>query len=81
LGVPARKSGEGDGVTDVDGKYYTSIIIQDQEWMQHNLSVGQYRTFPGRLNDFCRILAQDGWKDEKVIVDGYAIMDRFQFIL
>jgi uncharacterized protein (TIGR02145 family) len=34
---------EGAGVTDVDGKYYTSIIIQDQEWMQHNLSVGRYR--------------------------------------
>ena len=33
----------GDGVTDVDGKYYSSIIIQDQEWMQQNLSVSRYR--------------------------------------
>ena len=54
---------EGDGVTDVDGKYYTSIIIQDQEWMQHNLSVSRYRNgdlIPTDLNRTQWQVAKEG---------------------
>jgi len=34
---------QGDGVTDIDGNTYTSIIIGDQEWVQANLNVATYR--------------------------------------
>jgi uncharacterized protein (TIGR02145 family) len=33
----------GNGVTDIDGKVYTSIVINGQEWMQQNLAVSKYR--------------------------------------
>jgi uncharacterized protein (TIGR02145 family) len=33
---------QGSGVTDVDGNFYTSIIINGQEWIQTNLSVSHY---------------------------------------
>ncbi len=33
----------GGGVTDIDGNFYPSIIINGQEWMQKNLSVSKYR--------------------------------------
>jgi uncharacterized protein (TIGR02145 family) len=33
----------GNGVTDIDGNFYPSIIINGQEWMQKNLAVGKYR--------------------------------------
>jgi uncharacterized protein (TIGR02145 family) len=33
----------GNGVTDIDGNTYTSIIINGQEWMQKNLTVTKYR--------------------------------------
>ncbi|MCF8257940.1 MAG: fibrobacter succinogenes major paralogous domain-containing protein [Flavobacteriales bacterium] len=33
----------GDGLTDVDGNTYTTIIIGDQEWVQANLNVAAYR--------------------------------------
>ncbi len=33
----------GSGVSDVDGKFYPSIIINGQEWMQQNLAVTKYR--------------------------------------
>jgi uncharacterized protein (TIGR02145 family) len=33
----------GNGVTDIDGTVYTSIIINGQEWMQQNLAVTKYR--------------------------------------
>jgi uncharacterized protein (TIGR02145 family) len=33
----------GNGVTDIDGNTYTSIIINGQEWMQQNLAVTKYR--------------------------------------
>jgi uncharacterized protein (TIGR02145 family) len=33
----------GSGVTDVDGIFYPSIIINGQEWMQQNLAVTKYR--------------------------------------
>jgi uncharacterized protein (TIGR02145 family) len=33
----------GNGVTDIDGNAYTSIIINGQEWMQQNLAVTKYR--------------------------------------
>ncbi len=33
----------GNGVTDIDGKVYTSIVINGQEWMQQNLTVTKYR--------------------------------------
>ncbi len=34
---------QGNGVTDIDGNFYPSIIINGQEWMQENLKVGHYR--------------------------------------
>ncbi len=33
----------GNGVTDVDGNFYPSIVINGQEWMQKNLAVSKYR--------------------------------------
>jgi uncharacterized protein (TIGR02145 family) len=33
----------GDGVMDIDGNFYPSIIINGQEWMQKNLAVSKYR--------------------------------------
>jgi uncharacterized protein (TIGR02145 family) len=33
----------GNGVTDIDGTVYTSIMINGQEWMQQNLAVTKYR--------------------------------------
>jgi uncharacterized protein (TIGR02145 family) len=33
----------GNGVTDIDGNFYPSIIINGQEWMQKNLAVSKYR--------------------------------------
>ena len=33
----------GSGVTDIDGNFYPSIIINGQEWMQKNLAVTKYR--------------------------------------
>jgi uncharacterized protein (TIGR02145 family) len=33
----------GSGVTDIDGNFYSSIIINGQEWMQKNLAVSKYR--------------------------------------
>ncbi len=32
----------GSGVTDIDGNFYPSIIINGQEWMQKNLAVSKY---------------------------------------
>ncbi len=34
---------QGDGVTDIDGTVYPTIIINGQEWMQQNLAVSRYR--------------------------------------
>ncbi len=33
----------GYGVTDIDGNFYPSVIINGQEWMQKNLTVTKYR--------------------------------------
>jgi uncharacterized protein (TIGR02145 family) len=33
----------GNGVTDIDGNFYPSIIINGQEWTQKNLTVSRYR--------------------------------------
>jgi uncharacterized protein (TIGR02145 family) len=33
----------GSGVTDIEGNFYPSIIINGQEWMQKNLAVTKYR--------------------------------------
>jgi uncharacterized protein (TIGR02145 family) len=44
----------GSGVTDIDGNFYPSIIINGQEWMQKNLAVSKYRNgdpIPSALND------------------------------
>ncbi len=44
----------GNGVTDIDGTVYTSIIINGQEWMQQNLAVTKYRNgdpIPTGLSD------------------------------
>lgn len=34
---------QGAGVSDIQGNFYPSVIINDQEWMQKNLNVMQYR--------------------------------------
>ncbi len=34
---------QGNGVTDLDGNFYPSIVINNQEWMQMNLAVSKYR--------------------------------------
>ena len=44
----------GSGVTDIDGNFYPSIIINGQEWMQKNLAVSKYRNgdpIPTGLSD------------------------------
>ena len=44
----------GDGVTDIDGNEYTTVIIGDQEWMAENLRVTRYRNnnpIPAELSD------------------------------
>jgi uncharacterized protein (TIGR02145 family) len=33
----------GDGIYDIDGNYYSSVIINGQEWMRKNLAVSKYR--------------------------------------
>jgi uncharacterized protein (TIGR02145 family) len=33
----------GNGVTDIEGNFYPSILINGQEWMQKNLAVSKYR--------------------------------------
>jgi len=45
----------GDGVTDIDGNFYPSVIIGNQEWMAENLKTTHYRNgspieFPGTNN-------------------------------
>jgi uncharacterized protein (TIGR02145 family) len=45
---------QGTGVTDIDGIFYPSIIINGQEWMQKNLAVTNYRNgdpIPTGLSD------------------------------
>jgi uncharacterized protein (TIGR02145 family) len=45
---------QGTGVTDIDGNFYPSIIINGQEWMQKNLAVSKYRNgdpIPTGLDD------------------------------
>jgi uncharacterized protein (TIGR02145 family) len=41
--LPCIEFAVGNGVMDFDGKVYTSIIINGQEWMQQNLAVTKYR--------------------------------------
>jgi uncharacterized protein (TIGR02145 family) len=45
---------QGSGVTDIDGNFYPSIIINGQEWTQQNLAVTKYRNgdpIPTGLSD------------------------------
>jgi hypothetical protein len=37
------KSQYGDGVTDINGNHYPSVIIGDQEWMAENLKAIKYK--------------------------------------
>jgi uncharacterized protein (TIGR02145 family) len=60
---------QGQGVKDIEGNKYPSIIIHGQEWMQKNLAVSKYRNgdpIPTVLND-----AQ--W--ESTTTGAYAIYD------
>jgi uncharacterized protein (TIGR02145 family) len=44
----------GSGVSDIDGNFYSSVIINGQEWMQKNLAVSKYRNgdpIPTGLSD------------------------------
>ena len=46
---------EGQGVTDIDGNFYPSIVINGQEWMQKNLRVTKYRngvTIPTSISPY-----------------------------
>jgi uncharacterized protein (TIGR02145 family) len=40
---PPSLYAQGTGVTDIDGNFYPSIVINGQEWMQKNLAVSRYR--------------------------------------
>jgi uncharacterized protein (TIGR02145 family) len=45
---------QGAGVTDIDGNYYSSIIVNNQEWMAQNLAVTRFRNgevIPSDLNN------------------------------
>ena len=51
---PAPLFIQGQGVVDIDGNYYPSIIINGQEWMQKNLAVKRYNngdSIPQVVND------------------------------
>jgi len=41
--ISAQIYTQGDGVTDIDGNFYTSIKINGQEWMQENLKVSKFQ--------------------------------------
>ncbi len=41
---------QGNGVTDIDGNFYPSIILGTQEWMQQNLQVTKYRNGQALIN-------------------------------
>ena len=41
---------QGNGVTDIDGNFYPSIILGTQEWMQQNLQVTKYRNGQDLIN-------------------------------
>ncbi len=54
---------QGNGVTDIDGNSYPTIIINGQEWMQKNLSVTKYRngdSIPTGLSNFAWQNTQSG---------------------
>ncbi len=59
----------GDGVTDIDGNEYVTVIIGDQEWMAENLRVTRYRNG----DDIPSGLDNEDWSNT---TDGaYAIFD------
>lgn len=41
---------QGNGVTDIDGNFYPTIILGTQEWMQKNLTVTKYRNGNALVN-------------------------------
>ncbi len=49
---------QGNGVSDIDGNNYTSIIINGQEWMQQNLVVTKYKNGDPILTG----LSDDNWQ-------------------
>lgn len=63
----------GDGVTDIDGNEYISVIIGEQEWMAENLRVTKYNNGEEILTG----LSDDNWGNA---TDGaYAIFDHDSF--
>ncbi len=59
----------GDGVTDIDGNEYITVIIGDQEWMAENLRVSKYNNGDAIPTD----LSDDDW--ENTTNGAYAIYD------
>lgn len=69
---PGQEPNYGDGVTDIDGNYYQTVIIGDQEWMAEELRVTHY------ADGTAICLAQDSsnWYDSNNIKAQYCIDSR-----
>ncbi len=59
----------GDGVSDIDGNQYITVIIGDQEWMAENLRVTQYNNGDAIPSD----LSDSDWRN--TTAGAYAIYD------
>ncbi len=54
---------QGQGVTDIEGRNYSTIVINGMEWMQENLAVSSYRngdSIPTGLGDMAWFYATSG---------------------